>query len=133
MLAVYQRCLANYQSRQWDMGAHVLFNKTLHKQIQATLPEPDCWPMPEGGCLSECLLLSQREGSSNAYCLNEWLRARDVNSLDFFEYEVASGGPTHACQVFSGPAKLPGALGEPVRICLDEYEDSGLCKLPHIV
>jgi len=135
MLAVYQRCLANYQSRQWDIGAHVLFNVSLHEKLQADLPTPDCWLMPEGGCLSACLLQSQREGSSNAYCLNEWLRAKDVNSLDFFEYEASGGAPTHACQVFSGPAKLGGTVAAPFRLCLDSYERTAaeLCKLPSIV
>ena len=38
LISVYQRCLANYQSRQWDMGAHVMFNTSLHKHIQAELP-----------------------------------------------------------------------------------------------
>lgn len=134
MVAVYQRCLANYQSRQWDMGAHVLFNRSLHSAIQATLPTPECFVLPDGSCLSECLLRSQLEGSSNDYCLNEWLRKADVASLDYFEYEQSCATcPTHSCQVFSGPAKLPGSLGEPFRICLEEYSDSGLCKLPHIV
>jgi len=135
MLSVYQRCLANYQSRQWDMGAHVLFNMTLRTAIAATLPTPDCWEMPDGTgfrCLSDCLLVSQQEGASNDYCLRMWLMKADVNSLDFFEYEEADG-PVHACQVFSGPASMPGPVGEPFRVCMDEYEEGGICKLPYIV
>ena len=137
MIAVYQRCLANYQSRQWDMGTHVLFNETLKKKLQIEVPTVPCYSAAQDlgyECLSDCLLRAQESGSSNSVCLSDWLMMNNVNSLDFFEYEDAGTlSHVHACQVFSGPAKISGDIGLPFRICLDEYADTGICKLPSIV
>jgi hypothetical protein len=128
MISVYQRCLANYQSRQWDLGTHALFNRSLTPQ---GAPEPPCYQV-SGMCIGNCLLDAQSQGASNAVCLDMWLSAKGVNSLDYFQYE--EGTPTHACQVFSGPAKLEGSVGEPFRACMEEYETPGaMCKLPSIV
>jgi len=138
MVAVYQRCLANYQSRQWDMGAHVMFNETLKRTLQAKPPTIPCFPVYGYACLSDCLLDAASQGASNAACLDKWLQKQNIASLDYFEYtEIKGSAPAsqeiHACQVFSGPAKLPSGAGVPFRICLDEYEDTGVCHLPHIV
>jgi hypothetical protein len=137
MISVYQRCLANYQSRQWDMGAHVLFNASLQRLIQTPVPTPPCVPVPGWPCLSDCLLAAAAQGGSNAACLDAWLQGRNVASLDHFEYERVTGTTTsrdvHACQVFSGPADIEGAAGLPFRVCLDHYNDSGTCTLPLIV
>ena len=141
MIAVYQRCLANYQGRQWDLGAHALFNKTLHKLFAgAELPTPPCYPLGSTWpCLSDCLLAAARKGTPNSVCLDAFLQTKNVNSLDYFEYAnlTTTPAPSHlvdACQVFSGPALLPGPAGEPYRICLDTYQNNtGICKLPHIV
>ena len=133
LISVYQRCLANYQSRQWDMGAHVMFNTSLHKLIHAELPQPDCFLLDKT-CVSDCLLLSANQGASNAACLDQWLQKKNIASLDFFEYERASASDLiHACQVFTGPAQIAGSVGQPYRVCLDHYSDSGACHLPHIV
>ena len=135
LISVYQRCLANYQSRQWDMGAHALFNTSLHRLIQAELPQPECFTVGKNSeCVSDCLLLAASQGASNAACLDLWLQKKDVNSLDFFEYERVTGSNLiHACQVFTGPAQITGAVGLPYRVCLDNYADTGACHLPHIV
>ena len=118
------------------MGAHVLFNATLQKDIHTTLPSPPCALLKEGYCVSECLLSAANDGSSNAACLNLWLQKRDVASLDFFEYEKiepTSSHQVHACQVFSGPALIATDVGAPFRVCLDHFSDNGTCHLPHIV
>ena len=90
MIAVYQRCLANYQSRQWDMGAHVMFNESLKENMLVKPPTLPCYALGslEYGyaCLSDCLLAAASQVSNNAACLNIWLQKRGVNSLDFFEY-----------------------------------------------
>jgi len=135
-VSVYQRCLANYQSRQWDLGAHVLYNVTLHRLMQTSIPIPPCMPVPGWPCLSDCLLAAAQQGGSNAACLDAWLQQRNIVSLDYFEYEEKSNAVSHeidACQVFSGPATIKGAVGLPFRVCLDHYADSGTCTLPLIV
>jgi hypothetical protein len=142
MIAVYQRCLANYQSRQWDMGAHVMFNATLKENMLVKPPSLPCYALGslEYGyaCLSDCLLAAANQVSNNGACLNMWLQKRGVNSLDFFEYsEIKVALPPsheiHACKVFSGPAQIAGSVGLPFRVCLDNYDDTGICHLPHIV
>lgn len=135
MLAVYQKCLANYQAKQWDSGTVALFDKKMQKDIQVVLPAISCIAVNSirYECLSECLLDAQKAGSSNDACLMDWLYTKNINALDFFEYEVSQDDTVHACQVFSGPAKLPGDVGLPFKICLEEYEASGICKLPNIV
>jgi hypothetical protein len=116
------------------LGAHAFFDQSLHKNIQTLLPEPSCTPLlPDFDCISDCLLETQANGVNNEICLNKWLQNLNVNSLDFFEYEKSMNNITHACQVFSGPAKLPGLPGEKFRHCLEEYEDSGICKLPSVI
>ena len=137
MVSVYQRCLANYQSRQWDLGAHVLYNTSLHKLIQTSIPTPPCVPIPGWPCLSDCLLAAAQQGGSNGACLDAWLQKKNVASLDYFEYEKKTDD-THshevdACQVFSGPASIDGSVGLPFRVCLDHYSDTGICTLPLIV
>jgi len=133
MISVYQRCLANYQSKQWDMGTHALFNATIRAQFQVTVPSPACFPIPGYGCLGDCVLLAQEQGASNQACFDAYLMQLGVRDLDYFQYEPGASSRPHACQVFSGPAKISGDAGSNFRICLEEYEDAGVCELPHIL
>ena len=68
MVAVYQRCLANYQSRQWDLGTHVLFDPELkakiHTTTTTTVPTPSCTAIPGYACLGDCLIASHEALSS---------------------------------------------------------------------
>ena len=85
------------------------------------------------------MLKAALKGAPNSVCLDAFLQTKNVNSLDYFEYAnlTTAPAPSHlvdACQVFSGPALISGPVGEPYRICLDQYQnDTGICKLPHIV
>ena len=140
MVAVYQRCLANYQSSQWDLGTYVLFNATLQaKTVQVPVPKPACVPVAGFDCVGDCLLLlSQKDPSP---CLSAFLSTADVAALDYFEYEplpasvvsahAADGLPStlvDACQAFTGPAQT--ARGQAFQACLNQYNESGVCTLP---
>lgn len=96
MVSVYQRCLANYQSRQWDAGAYVLYNTSLKSTLfQIPIPTPSCTTLSSGQCMGDCLL-----ASSTGACLDAWLQTLDVASLDYFLYGNGTlGGATDACQV----------------------------------
>lgn len=135
MTTIYQRCLANYQSKQWDIGAHALYNATLRAKlgIQAV---PQClWLEGYKGCVGDCLLYSTEQGSGVEPCLNYLLQQLNVKSEEYFEYSRApTATQAHeidACQVFSGPAQLDA--GEEFRACLNGYSNTGDCKLPLIV
>ena len=136
MVAVYQRCLANYQSRQWDLGTHVMFNPTIKAKLRSvTIPDPPCTSIPGYTCLGDCITAANAQGSSPAGCLDRLLSKLSTTSLDYFEYSNASGTTAShgidACQVFSGPAEQPN--GAEFRACLDHYSDTGGCKLPLMV
>ena len=90
---MYQRCLANYQSRQWDAGAYVLFNATLASLFSVPLPTPGCTPLSTGQCLGDCLL-----ASSSGACLDALLQTMNVASLDYFLYSNGTSS-ADACQV----------------------------------
>ena len=116
MVAVFQRCLQNYASKQWDLGSYVLYNSTLRSQIDYAVPAPaanPCLPLagfvsPTTGtsCLGDCLLYSQSQGSDPSPCLDYLLQGLDVKDVEYFEYANASGATASneidACQVWSG-------------------------------
>jgi hypothetical protein len=138
MVTVYQRCLANYQTRQWDIGTHVLFNETLKAEMAVTVPTPTCVPVPGYTCLGDCLLAARATAASPSACLNLFLTVAGTTSLDYFQYTPVPATSTHtktpssqidACQVFTGPARLQDT-GVPFQACLDHYSDTGACKIP---
>lgn len=143
MVAVYQRCLANYQSKQWDLGAYVLFNSTLRKTLNYQVPTPTTCtrlsnfqsPTTGSNCIGDCLMYSQSQGSDASPCLDYFLQDRNEKDIEYFEYSNNTGATlSHeidACQVFTGPAQLP--QGQSFRQCLNEYSDTGQCQLPLIV
>ena len=111
MVAVYQRCLANYQSKQWDLGSYVLYNSTLRAQINHPVPTPtQCIPLPNfqspttgTSCLGDCLLYSQSQGSDPSPCLDYLLQGLNMQDIEYFEYVNNSGATASyeidACQV----------------------------------
>jgi hypothetical protein len=137
MVAVYQRCLANYQSLQWDLSTHVLFDPVLKAKLHTTVvvPTPPCTTVPGFACLGDCLIAARNQGTTSNACLDLLLTKLSTTSLDYFEYADATGATVShtidACQVFSGPAQQMD--GESFRACLDHYLDSGACKLPLLV
>jgi len=135
ILAVYQRCLANYQMKQWDSGTYALWDPTIRSKIPVSLPIIGCIPLNNGfyDCLGDCLLQAQIVGSSNGACFDQWLHQRNILNVDYFQYVQSNDYFVHACQVFSGPAKLPTSEALSFRHCLDEYSENGMCKLPNII
>lgn len=134
MIAVYQRCLANYQSKQWDLGTHVLFNSTLREELQVPVPAPACIPIPGYACLGDCVLEAKAQGSTPAPCLGLYLQTLSTTDLDYFEYAPTTSTASSqidACQVFTGPAQLPE--GGYYRACLNEYSNTADCQLPLMV
>ena len=103
MTTIYQRCLANYQSKQWDIGAHALYHSTLRTKlgIQAV---PKClWLEGYQGCVGDCLLYSTAQGSGVEPCLNYLLQQLNIKSEEYFEYSRATAATQaheiDACQV----------------------------------
>ena len=104
MVAIYQRCLANYQSKQWDLGAYALYNATLLKTLQYSPSYVPCIQLQSyGDCLGACLLYSVAQGSGVSPCLGYWLQDLNVKDSDYFQYSNASGATESsdidACQV----------------------------------
>lgn len=142
MVSVYQRCLANYQSRQWDLGTHALFNATLRAQLPVPVEVPPCVPVAGYACVGDCVLAARAAGSSPAGCLDLLLQKLGLTSLDYYQYlpsPAAVGSPylpstqVDACQAFTGPAALDFAGQAQFQACLNHYADTGACQLPLMV
>ena len=141
MVAVYQRCLANYQSLQWDLGTHVLFNATLKTKLPVSVPEPDCVAVPGYPCLGTCLLMARAAGSSPAACLDAYLQGQNVASIDYFQYiplaapqdQPLPSSQIDACGAYTGPAKLAFPGQGDFQACLSQYDNTSVCQLPLMV
>ena len=83
--------------------------------------------------LHACLQTSFEVGSDNSPCLDLFLQAANINSLDYFEYTASAPDSltTDACESFTGPATLEN--GQMFRNCLDSYTNLDTCKLPGIL
>ena len=133
MISVYQRCLSNYQAKQWDEGTWVLFNESARSMLPSNMPSAATMTNLLALDLHGCLQQSHEAGSDNSPCLNMYLQYRNMNALDYFEYTASDGTSvsTDACESFTGPAKYP--QGQRFRDCLDSYESTSMCKLPGIL
>lgn len=132
-MSVYQRCLSNYQAKQWDVGTWVLFNDTMHAGMPNSLPRSQTVLQYTYNDLGQCLQDSNEAGSSNSYCLDGFLNRSNIAKIDYFEYTKTTPQSINidACQSFTGPAKLDS--GESFRNCLDNYNNTNICKLPGIL
>jgi len=139
MVAVYQRCLANYQALQWDLGTHVLFNATLRARLPVAVPEPACVPVPGYACVGTCALLARAAGSSPAACLDAFLQGQDVAGIDYFQYvplpsaQQPPSSQIDACGAYTGPAKLAFPGQGDFQACLSQYDNTSVCQLPLMV
>eukprot|EP00961_Rhodomonas_salina_P188170 2539362-Rhodomonas_salina.1 len=116
-MAVWGRCKANYNVKEWDPGAFALFEAHLRtgKVQQVTL-----------GALNEvvgaCLTEGRARGEGPDACLLEFLQREGETKETYFAYTRAqqqgSSADTDACQVFSGPASAGSTV---FQACLDEY------------
>ncbi len=146
-IAVLERCKSNYQQKQWDVGAFLLYDTELaYKLISGTTNTPPA--MPATDPVGQCLLRAEKNRESNLYCMNEYLSAtyfKESTSTSFWRYEKVtpavstklvtySSDETDACIVFSGPAKKNDSslTTTEFRRCSHDYEDTG-CIIPHMV
>ncbi len=142
-IAVLERCKANYQQKQWDAGAYVLYDAEMAAELASsgsiTPPAMDAASDPVG----TCLLLAERTKQSNLACMTDYLAARyqtESTSAVFWRYEKvvhanpASTDEVDACIVFSGPAKKNdgSATTDEFRKCSHDYRETG-CVIPHMV
>lgn len=152
-IAVLERCKSNYQQKQWDVGAFVLYDSERVGQLisgTASMLPPS---MSKDDEVGKCLLRAERNRESNLACMNEYLSDayfKESTSTSFWRYEkvtspmvtspknataaASSSDDTDACIVFSGPAKKNDSslTTTEFRRCAHDYEDSG-CIIPHMV
>ena len=141
-MAVWSRCKANYQAREWDPGAYATFNHWKVERYVLMGLEVDGGP-------KECLLTAHERGDGNKVCLQEHLQRLNMRSEEYFSYEKApdalqrSSVWTDACQVFTGPAGARDMHGEELKdedgevltifkACLDDYDDDGCAIAPFV-
>lgn len=151
-IAVLERCKSNYQQKQWDVGAFLLYDSDRVGQLitgTASVLPPS---MPKGDEVGQCLLRADKNRESNLACMSEYLSDKYIkegtSSTTFWRYEkvtspknssrspqtASSSDDTDACIVFSGPAKKNDSslTTAEFRRCAHDYEDSG-CIIPHMV
>lgn len=65
-ISVFQKCKANYQQKQWDDGAFLLYDRAMLKRHLKGVQEPS---IDGGDGIGECLLKAERDGGSNLACV----------------------------------------------------------------
>ena len=141
-IAVLERCKSNYQQKQWDAGAYVLYDANLSEELASSgsIAPPRMDPDDPVG---KCLLRAEKTKQSNLACMNDYLQSKyydESTSAVFWRYEKVSLTTTtstdevDACIVFSGPAKKTdeSATTLEFRKCSHDYTDTG-CVIPHMV
>ena len=136
LLAVYQRCLTNYQEMTWDQGTYVLFNETVQDLtfLQNKMP----MAIEDTFGVADCLLKQRKYGYDNVGCLTDYF-LKGQQAMDFFEYgnitvQNPSSNIIDACLTFSGPAQIPDpAISAPFKACLEGYANRSGCDIPHML
>jgi hypothetical protein len=147
-IAVLERCKSNYQQKQWDVGAFMLYD-TSRVVDEVTVPVP-YMPLEEDEA-GRCLLRAEKNRESNLACMDSYISAsffKQGSPTVYWRYEKAYGpsattaysaqsDDVDACIVFSGQAKRSNAsIGEATAVefrrCSHDYEETG-CMIPHMV
>lgn len=146
-IAVLERCKSNYQQKQWDVGAFLLYDAA---RAAEAIASGSVYPpaMDATDATGECLLRAERNRESNLACMSDYLSAnfpRESSSAVYWRYEKAhyhsgqtaaphSSDDVDACIVFSGPAKRNDSSPTTLefRRCSHDYTDTG-CIIPHMV
>ena len=139
-MAVWSRCKANYQVREWDPGAYAIFDN--HPRV------PYDVHTRTNKTIGDCLVTAHKRGGGNKACLQMHIQDYEGGMLQdvYFAYEKVPDGLRHlsawidACQVFTGPAArtIPEEeldstdVRRKFRACLDDYDDEG-CEIPPFV
>jgi hypothetical protein len=147
-IAVLERCKSNYQQKQWDVGAYLLYNSDMAAQLITGSVIPPTMDNDMDGGVGSCLLRAERNKESNVGCLTSYLghkyRIESTPSV-YWRYEKVfytqpvngkspTSDDTDACIVFSGPAKRQDNSSTTMefRKCSHDYTDTG-CSIPHMV
>ena len=137
LIAVIERCKANFQQKQWDVGAFYAYDvKGMRRLGHSALPS---------STVGECLLAAQKNRESNLQCMSDYLGMtykRSSTAVTFWSYEksnqqaAASGSSDEvdACIVFSGPAKKndTSLTTRAFQNCSHDYSGSG-CMIPQMI
>lgn len=134
-IAVFNRCKANYNQKQFDEGAYLLYDEVKRSQfLNTNLQLPSVYNLPSSS-VGQCLLDAEARGASNQGCLQDFLFGTQT-AVQYFRYENITDGArlgdsrfVDACVVFSGPANA----GIPeFQQCSNEYASAG-CRIPHML
>lgn len=142
-IAVLERCKANYQQKQWDAGAFVLYDAAMSAEMASSGRVVPPTIDPSTDAIGACLLEAEKTKQSNLACMTDFLGTRyqtESTSAVFWRYEkvvhtdAESTDEVDACIVFSGPAKKDDGsrTTEEFRKCSHDYRDTG-CVIPHMV
>ena len=132
VLTVLTACRNNYMHKQWDRGAHILFNQTLFEQVvshKVSYPAIT-YTNPLLASVKKCLL----DEATRTVCLQAYLSNLGKSPETYWTYEDSAPGPSQtvdACEVFTGPADNPALTDDQrttFRACLDQFADSN-CQL----
>jgi hypothetical protein len=132
VLTVLTACRNNYMHKQWDRGAHILFNQTLFEQVvNSKVSYPTLsYSNPLFAAVGLCLA----DEVTRTVCLEAYISKLGKSPETYWIYVDSIPGPSQtvdACEVFTGPAyssALTEAQRSTFRACLDQYADSN-CQL----
>jgi hypothetical protein len=131
---IYQQ--ANYQQKQWDDGAHLLYDEDKFSFHFGLLGVSSGSPSIAIGSVGACLLSAANQQISNQLCMNNlynlsptiywrYVRISETDALDRRNID--------ACIVFSGPAKNPDPeISLEFQKCSEQFTVTG-CKIPQMV
>ena len=141
-IAVLERCKSNYQQKQWDAGAFLLYNNELASQLISSGTSVSLPVMDSSDAVGACLVRAEKNREPNDACLTDYLSLnyyKESTSAVYWRYEkvaspISTTDNTDACIVFSGPAKRTDNSSTTLefRKCSHDYTESG-CVIPHIV
>lgn len=136
LIAVMERCKANYQQKQWDSGAFMAYDAKAMGKIAASSP------LADNDGVGKCLLKAHESRESNMACMQDFLSRtyqESSNAAVFWSYAKipssdVSSDNVDACIVFSGPAKKQdGSLTtQAFQNCSHDYTGS-ICMIQHMV
>lgn len=143
-IAVLERCKSNYQQKQWDVGAWMLYDPDRLLEVFSGGTTLAVATQSRDDPVGRCLLSAERNRESNLECMSDYLGQnywKESSSEVFWRYEKVhhvlhdiSSDDVDACIVFSGPAKKNDTSPTTLefRRCSHDYTDTG-CVIPHMV
>jgi hypothetical protein len=145
-IAVLQKCRANFQQKQWDSAAHILYHKKLTETLlRGPVSMFDTMSRIQSvsaqNSVVRCLLAAHDQGVGNRGCLQEYLhdtyttaQSEQYWMYDSNHYFVSNSVNTDACLVFSGVAKnnADPAIARDFQACSSAYSETD-CLIPSFI